>query len=55
VAEGVETPAQLHFLRQHQCETYQGWLYAKAIPAAELDTLLGLNEVVKPLPRTQWA
>jgi len=40
VAEGVETDAQLAFLRQFACETYQGWLFAKALPADELSRLL---------------
>jgi len=40
VAEGVETDAQLAFLRQYGCETYQGWLFAKAIPAQELTKML---------------
>jgi diguanylate cyclase (GGDEF)-like protein len=36
VAEGVETDGQLAFLRQYNCEVYQGWLYAKAMPAEDL-------------------
>lgn len=40
VAEGVENEAQLNFLREQGCEMYQGWWYAKAMPAAELGALL---------------
>jgi len=40
IAEGVENTAQLDFLRQHGCETYQGWLFAKAMPASELSLQL---------------
>ena len=40
VAEGVETDAQLGFLRQYGCEAYQGWLYAKAMEAGELTELM---------------
>lgn len=35
VAEGVEQPAQLEHLRSLGCDTYQGWLFAKALPAKD--------------------
>lgn len=36
VAEGVETRAQRDFLLQHQCDTLQGWLYSRALPASAI-------------------
>jgi diguanylate cyclase (GGDEF)-like protein/PAS domain S-box-containing protein len=40
VAEGVETPQQLARLRALGCDRGQGWLWAPAVPAEELDALL---------------
>jgi diguanylate cyclase (GGDEF)-like protein/PAS domain S-box-containing protein len=36
VAEGVETQEQRQFLVQFGCETYQGWLYSRAVAPAAL-------------------
>lgn len=36
VAEGVETPRQARFLRQHYCDEGQGYLFARPLPIAEL-------------------
>ncbi len=35
IAEGVETPAQLKFLREQGCDAYQGFLYCPPLPAAQ--------------------
>ncbi|WP_171016128.1 EAL domain-containing protein [Ramlibacter sp. 2FC] len=40
VAGGVETDAQLSFLREHKCATCQGWLFSSAVPAAQIDSML---------------
>ncbi|MEZ0316465.1 MAG: EAL domain-containing protein, partial [Methylophilaceae bacterium] len=40
VAEGVETEAQLTFLRLHQCDMYQGFLTSHALAADEFSALL---------------
>ena len=41
VAEGVETEAQLSFLRRNRCEYYQGYLFSKPLPAEEFAALAG--------------
>ena len=40
VAEGVETPAQLAFLREHDCELAQGFLLGRPVTAETISELL---------------
>jgi diguanylate cyclase (GGDEF)-like protein len=40
IAEGVETDAQLHFLRRHGCDQVQGFLYGEPVPPEEFARLL---------------
>jgi EAL domain-containing protein (putative c-di-GMP-specific phosphodiesterase class I) len=40
VAEGVETQAQIEFLKDLNCDFYQGYFYSKPVPADEFFKLL---------------
>jgi EAL domain-containing protein (putative c-di-GMP-specific phosphodiesterase class I) len=40
IAEGVETRAQLDFLRQHHCEAFQGYFFSKPVTAPEATAML---------------
>ena len=40
VAEGVETRDQLTYLRMQGCSAYQGYLFSKPVPAAQLQHLM---------------
>ena len=40
LAEGVETDAQLAFLRERGCDLYQGYLKSPAVPAEEFEVLV---------------
>ncbi|MGN6380905.1 MAG: putative bifunctional diguanylate cyclase/phosphodiesterase [Gaiellales bacterium] len=40
LAEGIETEAQLQFLVDHGCPLGQGFLFSRALPAAEFDQLI---------------
>lgn len=43
VSEGVETEDQLEFLRRYGCEQYQGYLFSKPLPAAQIEAKLSLK------------
>ncbi len=40
VAEGVESPEQLAFLRRQRCDRVQGYLFSRPVPAGEVRALL---------------
>ncbi|MBI5005797.1 MAG: PAS domain S-box protein [Nitrosomonadales bacterium] len=40
IAEGVETEAQLAFLKHHDCQAYQGFFFSKPLPEEELRAMM---------------
>lgn len=40
VAKGVETDAELGFLRRNQCDFFQGYLFSPPLPGTDIDELL---------------
>jgi diguanylate cyclase (GGDEF)-like protein len=44
IAEGVESPKQHDFLKAEQCKSAQGYLFAKPLPAQEMELLLKCNK-----------
>lgn len=44
IAEGVETPAQLAYLRQLKVDYVQGWLFSKALPADQFRAFFAANK-----------
>lgn len=50
VVEGIETEEQLRFVRGLGCQYAQGWLFAKAMDAGEVERILSRPDpVLKPL------
>ncbi len=50
VAEGVETECQLNYLRGLGCHQFQGYLFGRAVPAAEMERNFRSNKVVSLEP-----
>jgi EAL domain-containing protein (putative c-di-GMP-specific phosphodiesterase class I) len=40
VAEGVETPEQLNFMRGHYCDAMQGYYLSKPVPPGQFELML---------------
>ena len=48
LAEGVETEAQLDFLRKHRCDAMQGYYFSKPLPAEDVAALLREKRRLEP-------
>lgn len=46
IAEGVETDAQMQFLRRHDCDEMQGFLFSKPLPPDQFETMLASGKHV---------
>jgi diguanylate cyclase (GGDEF)-like protein/PAS domain S-box-containing protein len=46
VAEGVETQAQLNYLRSRDCDYGQGYLFSKAVTSSELTAMIAHVDVI---------
>jgi diguanylate cyclase (GGDEF)-like protein/PAS domain S-box-containing protein len=49
IAEGVETEAQLAYLRRHHCDQIQGYYFSKPLPLPELESILRAEKCL-PIP-----
>ncbi|MFI4889185.1 MAG: EAL domain-containing protein [Steroidobacterales bacterium] len=49
VAEGVESPEQLEFLKTLGCDQYQGFHFSPALPAAKFEELINSKHQAEPL------
>ncbi|MEW6023868.1 MAG: EAL domain-containing protein [Pseudomonadota bacterium] len=50
IAEGVETRAQMAYLRRNRCDEIQGFHFSRALPAAQLAALVRKNRTTPDMP-----
>jgi diguanylate cyclase (GGDEF)-like protein/PAS domain S-box-containing protein len=55
IAEGVETRAQIAFLRRQRCDEIQGFYFSRALPPAELGQLVQENRAQPAKPEAEDA
>jgi EAL domain-containing protein (putative c-di-GMP-specific phosphodiesterase class I) len=48
IAEGVETEAQLAFLRTLHCDEFQGFYLHRPLPESEMDAVLTRSKLQAP-------
>ncbi|MFQ5650070.1 MAG: EAL domain-containing protein [bacterium] len=54
VAEGVETPEQLAFFRSLKCDSFQGYIFSRPVPANEITRMLETDKriIFDDVPQT---
>ncbi len=45
IAEGVETPTQLNYLRRRNCDGYQGYLFSRPLPVEDVYQLMRSRKI----------
>ena len=53
IAEGVETAAQLEYLRSHRCDQIQGYYFSRPLPVTELEGMLLESDRRMPVENEQ--
>ena len=55
IAEGVETAAQVEYLRRHHCDQIQGYYFSRPLPLPEVERLLAEEKCLPALEGTDGA